>query len=366
MKPNVLVYTLFWGILLAGCDSLKQEVEPKGISRQPEKLVVACFISPQDTVLAARVTRTSPVLGVGSQYNPDISNATVTLSDGGRSVLLQSRFDPNGGYGFSRLYYRANATELPIIVGKTYTLTVRVPDGRQVTATCTVPEPVTLQSVVLYSAVTNEFGRSRKEYYARLRWRDPAGRPNYYRVAGDSEYSYTSQIRTSATSPVRDTTIRMRGNWYFNNGWITTDLDRDGQEFVSGRGRLPIAYSWVNGQQQTSRPTGQANAYLLNVDENYYLYHDAFGRQIEVGDNPFAEPVPILTNIQGGLGCFGAYNKAVMTMDLKLGRRELCCASPPPFLLFLNRLIIHHFGLLPNRFHVDDFVDLFHQFGVQT
>lgn len=304
-------------IVLTGCDSLKQEVEPKGIVREPEKLVVACFISPQDTVLAARISRSSPVLGVSSQYNPDVSNATVTLSDGNRSVTLRTTFDQNGSYGFSKLYYRVPARELPIVVGKTYTLTVRVPDGRQVTATCTVPGPVALQELALDSAVLNEFGRSRKEYYARLRWRDPAGQVNFYRVAGDSEYTYTTQIRTSANAPVRDTLIRTRSSWFFNNGSTTTDLGRDGQEFVSGRGRLPIAYVWVNGQQQASRPTGQINAYLLNVDENYYRYHDAVERQNEVGGNPFAEPVPILGNIQGGLGCFGAYNRSALTVNLQ-------------------------------------------------
>ncbi|AQG80766.1 DUF4249 domain-containing protein [Spirosoma montaniterrae] len=313
MRFNHLIYTIVVGLLLTGCDSLRQEVEPKGLTQEPEKLVVACFISPQDTVLAVRVSRSSPVLGTVNSSQPDIPNATVTLSDGDRSVTLQRAFNQQIGY----LYYRATPTQLPIVVGRTYTLTVRVPDGRQVSATCTVPGPVALQSMTLDSAVVNEFGRTRKEYYARLRWRDPAGQVNYYRVAGNNEYVYTSRTGGSPNRPSRDTLIRQTGNWFFDNGSTTTDVGRDGQEFVSGRGRLSVAYIWQNGQQQVSRPTGRVNGYLLNVDENYYRYHDAVERQNRVGENPFAEPVLIPSNIQNGLGCFGAFNKSTLSVELK-------------------------------------------------
>lgn len=313
MKPNALLYLLLI-LLLASCNSLRQEVEPKGIVQEPEKLVVACFISPQDTALAARVTRSSPVLGTANPFNSDVTSATVTLSDGSQSVML--RIKTGTVYGDLYNAYRADPRELPIVAGKTYTLTVRVPDGREVTATCTVPGPVALNQVTLDSSVTTDFGLSRKEYYARMRWHDPAGQANFYRVAGNNEFTYTYTTRTSPNAPLRDTTMRMWGDWYFNNGSTLTDIGRDGQEIVSGRGRLAISYSWINGKQQGSFPR-QLNAHLLNVEENYYRYHDAVERQNQAGDNPFAEPVLIPSNIQGGLGCFGAYNRSTITVNLK-------------------------------------------------
>ncbi|MBD2754622.1 DUF4249 domain-containing protein [Spirosoma validum] len=313
MERNVLIYILAI-ILFTACNSLRQEVEPKGLVQEPEKLVVACFISPQDTVLAALVSRTLPVLGTGNQYNTDITNATVTLSDGQRSVILKLKPSvPNSGIVTS---YRANVSELPIVTGKTYKLTVRVPDGREVTGTCTVPESVVLNQITVDSATTTDFGLSRKEYYARMRWRDPAGQTNFYRVTGNNEFTYTYKTQTSPNGPIRDTTMRMWGDWYFTTGSTLTDLGRDGQEIISGRGRLAISYSWANGKQNPSFPR-QLNAHLMNVDENYYRYHDAVERQNQAGDNPFAEPVPIPTNIQGGLGCFGAYNRSTLTMQLK-------------------------------------------------
>ena len=86
---------------------------------------------------------------------------------------------------------------------------------------------------------------------------------------------------------------------------------------ISGRGRLGISYAWINGQPLTTRPVGRLEVYLVNADENYYRYHDAVQRQNRVDGNPFAEPVPIPTNIQGGLGCFGAYTTSTMSMEMK-------------------------------------------------
>jgi hypothetical protein len=56
---------------------------------------------------------------------------------------------------------------------------------------------------------------------------------------------------------------------------------------------------------------------LLATDEPYYRYHDAIQRQDRAGDNPFAEPVLIPTNIQNGLGCFAAFNQSSMTVRVK-------------------------------------------------
>lgn len=314
MKRTV-IFSILVVLLLAACGSLRQEVEPKGIVQEPEKLVVACFISPQDTVLAARVTRSSPVLGVNSGIN-DVSNATVTLSDGVRSVVLKAKSTVL--YGSASTTYRANAGELPIVVGKTYTLAVTVPDGRTVTSTCTIPNAVAIEQMTLDSSITTEFGEKRQTYRAQLRWRDPAGQANFYRVAGSSEYANRYRISGTATSPARDTIVRYRGDWYFENGSTTTDIGRDGQEIVSTRGRLATySYTRINGILLAQPPSGQVDGYLLNIDENYYRYHDAVERQNQAGDNPFSEPVLIPSNIQGGLGCFGAYNRSTLTSVVK-------------------------------------------------
>lgn len=297
---------------LLSCDSLRQEVDPNRLNREAAKLVVTCFLSPQDTVLAVKVTRSQPVLGentANSTTGINVPDATVTLSEGGQSVTL--RYDARLGY------YQAAIGQLPVVVSRTYALAVQTPAGEQAKASCTVPESVALKDILLDSAVTNDFGRTAKHYYARLRWRDPAGKPNFYQLMGDNEYTVRNQYRISPNSPLRDTLYRLRGTWFFDNGSTTTDVGRDGQELVSVRGRLATYYVFINGQQELNRPVGQLNAHLLNVDENYYRYHNAVERQSQVSGNPFAEPVPVPSNIQGALGCFGSYNRSTLTVKLK-------------------------------------------------
>ncbi|SOD90447.1 DUF4249 domain-containing protein [Spirosoma fluviale] len=316
MNPAYLLFGLPL-LLLMGCGSLRQEVDPKGVVGEGEQVVVTCFISPQDTVLAARVSRSLPILGLGNQNDLDIPNATVTLSDGSQSVILrlQRRADPYN-YGTMSILYRALASELAIVAGKRYTLTVQVPDGRQIRASCTVPEPVQLDQVELDSSTINEYGLIRKDYYARLHWQDPARQTNYYRVAGNNAYTYNFRFQPGPNTPVRDSTGLLWGDWTFSSAAMLTDVGRDGQAMRSGRGRLAINYLWINGQQQSSLARGPLYAYLLNVDENYYRYHEAIDRQRSVGDNPFAEPVLVPTTVQGGLGCFGAYNRSTLALQV--------------------------------------------------
>ncbi|GAB3987584.1 hypothetical protein GCM10028807_08200 [Spirosoma daeguense] len=319
MKLNVLIYVVLIG-LIAGCDSLRQEVEPKGLVQQGEKLVVTSFISPQDTVLTVLLARSSSVLGISHEY-PYVPQATVTLSDGVKIVTLQESTSNSSFGGGPRLYYRAKASELPIVVGKTYTLKAIAYGVSEVTATCTIPNPVALEQVSIDTALTTEFGDRRKNYFARLRWRDPAGQANFYRIAGNNEYPVRMFVGPAPSTPnttPRDSILYFIGNWSFDNRSLLSDQNRDGQEMVSERVRLaPSSYTLINGVWTATKPAGKLEAYLLNVDENYYRYHDAIERQNQVRDNPFAEPVLIPSNVQGGYGCFGAYNRSTLTMTIK-------------------------------------------------
>ena len=306
---NLLALSL---VALHGCNSLRQEVNPDRLNRESAKLVVNCFLSPQDTVLAVKVTRSLPVLGETSTFSymeDNVTDATVTLTEGSRSAVL--RYDPK------LRYYRAAVSQLPIMAGRTYSVAVQTPTGEQATANTTIPEQVAVTDIVLDSAVTKDFGLTTKNYYARLRWRDPAGKPNFYQVMGNNEYAYVTKYQPSPKAPLRDTVYQFQGIWYFDGGSTNTDVGRDGQVLESTRARLSIRQSWTNGKQDPSRPVGPLNAYLLNLNEAYFRYRDAIERQNQVGDNPFAEPVLIPTNIQGGFGCFAGYNRSTLTINLK-------------------------------------------------
>ena len=110
-------------LILLSCESLIEEIDPSFLPETDSKLVVACFISPQDTVLAAKITETKLLIGTSGDIRDDITNASVSLSDGSKSIRFV--YSPKLGY------YRALPSELPILAGKTYTITVIHPmDGK--------------------------------------------------------------------------------------------------------------------------------------------------------------------------------------------------------------------------------------------
>ncbi|WP_138994330.1 DUF4249 domain-containing protein [Larkinella sp. C7] len=290
------------GILgLVSCQNLRQEVQPQQLADQPVKLLVACFISPQDTVLAAKVARSRPILDDETVTNLEIANATVTLQTGSRSIVLT--------YHPRLRYYRASPNQFPIRVGETYQLSIQTPDGQSVEASTTVPEAVSLQQVRLDSEVVLENDQVRKRFFARYAWSDRPGQTGYYQTEGIVTYHcFGCSPEKTIREPVR----------FVGQQGLYTDRESKGGRMVSDPGYIGASIP----SNQPFFPTLFSKPFVLTADlrhlnADYYRYHQALLRQQEVESNPFAEPVPIPTNIRGGLGCFGAYSRSTQTVILQ-------------------------------------------------
>ncbi len=299
-------------LFLAACGSLRNEVSPSLLSTEGEKLVVNSYISPQDTILSAKVSRSKPVLGEQTDALPyDVPNATVSLTDGNRVVVLR--------YVAEKQWYQAKASLLPIVTGKTYTITVSVPDGRQVTASATVPKPVTIRQGVLDSSYVSNGSRLQKVYSIRFDWQDPPTETNFYEYA--AYFTWGSSYPVNGQAPTPPNAIRPlifpREN---RTGNMVTDDRQDGSRLTSLSAEVGLVE--VNGSGANAEaalkaltmgevlPGARVVMQLLSTEPLYYRYTDAVLRQRENRNNPFAEPVIIPSNIQGGLGCFAAYNRS--------------------------------------------------------
>ena len=279
-------------VFLAACE---RDVPNAQLPEAGSKLAATCFISPQDTVLEAYVFQSFPIGGTVRNQGVQIENATVTLSDGSRSVTLPFvKTFPNLPISYS---YRVSAKGFPIEAGKTYFLKVSVPDSRQVEAQCTVPAGNNTLSVQVDSSNASGFGGSSnnsKVYRYRYSWQDAPGRGDYYRVAGDVRDSLS---RTSYTS----------GPLYWDGNDIVTDVGFDGT-------RLTTTSDGRYFQREGGRIL---YAYLLTTDEAYYRYHATLRQSRESDSNPFAEPVLVYTNMKNGLGVFAAFNRHTLVVRLK-------------------------------------------------
>lgn len=298
---SILLFLLT--ILFLSCGSLRNEVDPSQLGVESAKLVVSSFLSPQDTTLAVKVTRSATVVGDSVnllQTGNNITDAIVTLSEGSKSVILPYNNVPKADTARSHPYYSVDARLLPIIAGHTYTLIVVTANGQRATSTCTIPTPVQPKDIAVDSL--------NRRYFIRASWQDPASQINYYQVAGIFRYILTSckscQTSTNDNLSFDDDT---RG--------LFSDAGVDESIMFSGR-----AYLTPSGPQENFYSRYKSASVLVNlmsVDQAYYRYQEAIIRQRRSRNNPFAEPVLIPSNIQGGLGCFAGYNNAVLTLKLK-------------------------------------------------
>jgi hypothetical protein len=298
---KIFLYSLiiFSHLFLLSCESLIKEIDPSFLPETDSKLVVACFISPQDTVLAAKITETKLLIGTTGDIKDDITNASVSLSDGSKIIQLI--------YNTKLDYYRALPAALPILAGKTYTITVKTPDGRKVNASTTIPNPIAIKEVKIDSIKVNNFQQGNSvtntEYEVKVIWQDKAGEINYYRAI--SEFIILYRIpdpkngKNVINTPV-STFIDLR---------TIDDKDVDGQILSLNRNFLATNIGAnIQGQQiDQNKRLNKIKVGLFQTDIHYYNYHTSLRRQRE-NNNPFAEPVLLYTNINGGFGCFGAYN----------------------------------------------------------
>jgi Domain of unknown function (DUF4249) len=308
-------------LLLTACGNLTTEVSPSLLNDQSEKIVVNSYISPQDTLLRVKVSRSKPAVSGSTVVKPfNVNNATVSLSDGSRSILFT--------YNSVAEYYQAKAALLPIQAGKTYTLTVTSADGNQVTAQSTVPGKVPISAISLDSTISSTSTGWQKAFRVHFTWQDPTAETNYYMYCG--YLAWNNKIAPTASGKVKSTVPTIAPLSFITqattDNLICDNLQQGGSFSTQSADvvTLTIDKQEANAEEAVKRlsigaslPGAKLTLRLANTDAFFYAYTSAVLRQKQAGSNPFAEPVPIPTNVKGGLGCFAAYNRSEKVLMLK-------------------------------------------------
>jgi hypothetical protein len=270
------------GLVLIAFPACVSEAEIDLPNSEP-KLVVTSFISPQDTVILVQISKSAPLFKKReiSSENVTVADATVHLSDGENQALLD--------YDKLRWKYFIDASEFPVIAGGTYHLKVATPDGLTAEGTCTVPLNNNTLSFDYEKQIVNRF--EKQAYIVTAKWTSTPQDDYGFRLFGEADFTYEyppGQSNVSYTPIViGDEYVPSSGTIYEKKGTFTLfDEDYDYKNITIG---------------------------LLNVDEHYYRYHTTL--RLYSGDDPFSEPAPIYSNIVGGLGVFGAYNKTTVVKD---------------------------------------------------
>jgi hypothetical protein len=314
MRNHIIKYLLILSCaaVLFGCESMVGDLDQSKLPKTESKLVVESYISPQSEEIVVRVTESQKLFGPSSYEPTYIKNATVTLSGAGVQIKIP--------YNDSSFSYRIPASAFKIEAGKKYDLLVS-DATRSVKATCTVPaNQVTFKSYKIDTVYDYPY-RGYTSITFKASWNDIKAEKNFYSLRGYFEiletngYSYNSSTGQVTLRRLPNKTV------HNNENYLITDTNLDGIAFDSQVYNVSIrsftlGYIDQKGQRQNINSNPKLNKIqfeVLNLDENYYK----FSRSMKDGgnnDNPFVEPALVYTNIEGGLGCFGAYNAGILTV----------------------------------------------------
>ncbi|MHA4741636.1 DUF4249 domain-containing protein [Dyadobacter sp. MSC1_007] len=311
MKPLYIIFLITTG--LTSCETPVTDIPESRLPKTTSKLVVQSFISPQAPRINVAVSESVPLFTESEATGDVISNALVKISDGTLEVTIP--FD-----GTTRMY-SIEQSKFPILASKTYTLYIS--DGqRNVKAKCTVPaEAPVIQSYFLDTLIaSNPFSLRDTTITLKMNWRDIPAKANYYRVRAAMELEYSVPDPKNPKSGEQRIKNEFSFNWDEAGGRneFQSDQNLDGSLFSSPLGKANMP-NFVTGQGNNVQPIFHSKSKILsvtmavyNTDINYFKYHRSIESRQNT-DDPFTEPSLIYTNIEDGLGCFGAYNLGKLT-----------------------------------------------------
>lgn len=282
MSTKRLKYCLLILILGAGA-GCEKEVSNLILPEFKQKLAVAAFISPSDTVSLIYVNSNKKIFGELNTEEP-IGKLSGYISDGFTEIALDTF---KYGLKFSR-------KEMAVSFGKSYRLRIVTDKGLTAEAACTVPPArnftfkIDTFSVQLRTPWPDYLLYRSNEFIVTIA--DIPGEDNYYRISG--------RITAYYTDLVTGMKFISTGFPNFDNEFFT-DKGMDGKDIVI---RTDIGSS----MNFYTRDSAFLEIALLNTEKSYYLYHRSLQNYSD-GDNPFMEVSPVYSNITDGLGIFSSY-----------------------------------------------------------
>lgn len=297
--PGILLLML-WPVLLfvGGCERLVA-VEPA--AHEP-MLVVHGLFEP-GAPWHVSLTRSVALGDTADLWHAYVPNATVAVYAGEQAAGEPVARLVHQGWGT----YQADAP--PPEPGRTYALRVTAPGFHPAFATSTAPRPVPLSEGTFVDQAGGASAGPRTATLA-FRLEDPAAEQNFYALRLFVDAGDTSAVHfRSEHAAIEQTSFREA----VGSGGAQPSYEevRFNDALFDGR---PCEVAVVFDRME-------ANAYWLELrvlSEAFYQYAESRRLQEEARENPFADPVPVVSNVEGGLGVFAGYLRqraAVAVLD---------------------------------------------------
>jgi hypothetical protein len=278
MKNLYIILSLCLSFSLMACEK-EATIE---LPEAKPKAVVLSFLCPEEEFITVSVTVSKPLYNLPKSLEfPIVPNAIITITDNlGNDTVIP--------YHPTRLEYQLAQANYPLFPGRTYTLKVKF-DNFEVSGSTTIPATrVPIKEAKGDMQGVDQFGQL--QFAFSTKWDDAKGEKNYYRIAIDEKFGFSPW----------DT------NYTLMSDQFQSDDYHDGKEMFS----RSEAYDY--GEMQNEY---YFDIYLLTTDYNYYEFNRR--RVNYFGDDPFSEPLPMYSNMAGGLGVIGSFRRTSFPITIK-------------------------------------------------
>ena len=282
MKHYRIAFLLLLVATLTGCTDFFNQIVEIEIPEHTPSLAVSAHFRAQDTSLIVFVSRSAGILDTVILDSVKIQNASVTvLRDGAPWQTV-----PHIGEGHFYLLLGEAIGSNP----HTYTLRVSAPGFEPVESVQAMPSPVPILDAV-YTPEGGVNPDGDKVNTLSVEFQDPPGGDNFYYMEaytyipdsiGDYKYNLVLQTEDPLVEP-------------YEMGLIFKDGPIDGKKY-SLKCYLPDNIHETPGAKLVVR--------LHAISRDRYLFLRTLELYTNAQGNPFAEPVVVHNNIEGGVGIF--------------------------------------------------------------
>lgn len=290
-----LMLTLSLGLLVSGCETTL-ELPNNGLP----KLTIISHLSTNGWEKQRVFVYASQSPLDSSQFiTPANLDVEVTELETDYSIRLEMTQEGNKSYfDFPKDFLKQ---------GFSYSISAYAPGFESVHSTTTIPTPSTITNLNVYD-VTFE-PSIKNEFKSILRYKlgfniDHFEANRYYHLVFYNRYEGLDTLLLIVDPELSDDQPFLH---HYDFGIL---IDRN--DLTPGK---PLDFNfldWVVADSELK----QVYVELRTITESYYKYHSSLARQLIVRQDPFAEPVTIFNNIEGGYGNFSGFSPAVSSSYL--------------------------------------------------
>jgi len=289
MKRVPIKYIIAF-ILICPASSCEKEVRHVKLPPFEQKLVLASFISPSDSMCFVTVSSNRRLYGELNDFESP-GSLSGTISDGYTTLTLDTTA--------TGLKFRNS--KIKTEPGKTYRLKIMSDKGLSAEGECIIPQyrnfMIKLDTFSVLHSIPGY--NTWREFSIDITFTDFPGEVNYFRLTGTF---------TGYKTPEEPGKTEMTGRKLAFSKELFTDKEAGSGSIIKSSSGLGQAFSYYD--------SAFIKIYLLNTEKSYYLYHKSLD-DYNSGDDPFSEVTPVYSNITGGLGVFSSFTVDSLIFRLK-------------------------------------------------